>query len=66
MNNDNLYQVVTLVLADGRRVSFTGKYQIGEDDRVVSVECTPARPLPKGMVFDRMMDHIGDDNAAVS
>lgn len=66
MNNDNMYQVVMLVLADGRKVSYTGRYALKETDRVVSVECTPARPLPKGMVFDRMIDHMGDDNAAVS
>lgn len=45
-------QVVVLVLADGRRATFTGRSQITGDDKVVDIIVTPPRHLPLGMEWD--------------
>lgn len=50
----NSYQTVTLVLSDGRRVSYTGRPQIDHlfPPRVVEVIVSISQPLPEGMTWD--------------
>lgn len=52
----NSYQTITLVLGDGRRVSYTGKPQIDHINppKVVEVIVSTSRPLPDGMTWDVM------------
>lgn len=50
------YQTVTLVLSDGRRVSYTGLAQIDHINppRVVEVIVSRSEPLSEGMTWDMM------------
>ena len=60
----NSYQVVTLVLSDGRRVSYTGKSQIDHINppKVVDVIISISRPLPAGMTWETMPEPVeGED-----
>jgi len=53
---NKMFQTVTLVLDDGRRVSYTGRAQIDGDKplRILEVTFSPAKPLPEGMTWDIM------------
>ena len=50
------YQTVTLVLSDGRRVTYTGRAQIGVDEsvKVVDIIVSVPKPLPSGMTWDQL------------
>lgn len=54
------YQTVTLILADGRRCTYTGRTQIDHlfPPRVVSVEVTPSKRLPDGMRWDELIEKV--------
>jgi hypothetical protein len=56
MDGDRFYQVLTLTLSDGRKVSYTGRYALKDSDKVVDVECSPPHQLPHGMVWDRLVN----------
>ncbi len=53
-------QAVTLALADGRRLHFTGRYQLApgalETMRVVDVVVSEAIPLPEGCRIETMAE----------
>jgi hypothetical protein len=59
------YQTVTLVLSDGRRVTYTGKPQIDHINppRVVEIIASRSAPLPEGMTWDRLPGGKADDRA---
>lgn len=52
------YQTVTLKLADGREVTYTGRAQIVADaanpPRVVDIMVSEPKALPAGMTWDAM------------
>lgn len=50
------YQTVTLVLADGRRVHYTGRPQIDHINppKVTEVIVSTSKPLPPGMTWDSL------------
>lgn len=54
--SDQFYQVVTLTLGDGRKISYTGRYELKDTDRVISIECSVPHKMPFGMVWDRMVN----------
>lgn len=51
------YQTCTLVLADGRRVTYTGPVQVEgvSAARVVGVEISTSRRLPPGAAWERVV-----------
>lgn len=59
------YQTVTLKLADGREVSYTGRAQIIADaanpPRVVDIMVSEPKPLPAGVAWDVMTSLMRDD-----
>ena len=52
------YQTITLVLTDGRRLNYSGRQQITDEDecRVLEIIVSKGKPLPPGLVFDRLED----------
>jgi len=50
------YQTITLKLADGREVTYTGRAQIPTDSPpcVVDITVSVSKPLPTGMTWDTM------------
>jgi hypothetical protein len=59
-------QAVTLVLADGRRLQFTGRYQLAPGDlgsaKVVEVLVSEAIPLQEGCRIEAMAELRGEAN----
>ncbi len=55
------YQTVTLILADGRRASYTGAAQMDPNNppKVVGVEVSIPRPLPDGVEFSDLASIVG-------
>lgn len=55
MNPPEQYQVITLILEDGRRVSYSGRFQIpcSPPPSVVGIEFNWPRLLPAGCSWDR-------------
>jgi hypothetical protein len=53
---DRTIQTVTLVLADGTRLTYSGKAQVepGKDYPVVEIVFSRPRPLPAGMTWERL------------
>lgn len=47
-----LYQVITVQTEDGRKCSYTGRYQLDGWEPIVGITITPARKLPDGMTWD--------------
>ncbi len=58
MSDEKFYQVVTLVLADGRRCTYTGRVQLDPvlepEPKLVEILLSRPLPLPAGCSFDTL------------
>ena len=54
MTDRDMTQTITLVTADGRRLTYTGRVQFDPDDppKVVDIIAGVPRPLPEGCAWE--------------